>query len=77
MPGIGSNPIRDKASEEAIEIEQEQDGSAMKSIDPSKKGGCHYLQNERDDVPQKEDPIRVRCVRIISRRSWPSNLLTN
>ena len=27
VPGISSDPIRDKASEEAIEIEQEQDGS--------------------------------------------------
>lgn len=32
VPGIGSNPVRDKAREEAIEIEQEQDGSAKKSI---------------------------------------------
>ena len=30
VPGICSDPIRDKASEEAIEIEQEQDGSAEK-----------------------------------------------
>ena len=32
VPGVSSNPVRDKAREEAIEIEQEQDGSAKKSI---------------------------------------------
>ena len=32
VPGIGSNPVRDKDREEAIEIEEEQDGSAKKSI---------------------------------------------
>ena len=32
VPGIGSNPVRDKAREEAIEIEQKQDGSAKKSL---------------------------------------------
>ena len=28
VPGIRSDPVRDKVSEEAIEVEQEQDGSA-------------------------------------------------
>ena len=61
VPGIGSNPVRDKAREEAIKIEQEQDGSAKKSIVSSGRGGCGYLQDERDYVPQKEDPVQVRC----------------
>ena len=61
VPGVSSNPVRDKAREEAIEIEQEQDGSAKKSIVSSGKGGCGYLQDERDDVPQQEDPVQVRC----------------
>ena len=65
VPSIGSNSVRDKAREEAIEVEQEQDGSAKKLIVASGKGGTVYLQDERDNVPQKEDPVQVKYCLIV------------